>query len=178
MTTYARPSSVPATSAINASLPGASFYDCYSIDVTGERHTALQYFLMTIKQSPLWVERLMWLRNKAVQLVGLKDLGGMASFDTGKPGLAYKPGDRVGIFTLISATDDEMLVGDNDKHLNVQLSLYRHPVTTDGVQTLSITTVVHVHNWLGRVYMLPVKPMHKLIAPAVMNRIRLAQNLR
>lgn len=176
MNPTAVPSTVPARSAINASLPGASFYDCYSIDVTGERRTALEYFLMTIRQTPLWVERLMWLRNKAVQLVGLKDLGGMADFNAGKPASAYKPGDRVGIFTLISMTDDEMLVGDNDKHLHVDLSLYRHPVTAEGVQTLSITTVVHVHNWLGRVYMLPVKPMHKLIAPAVFNRIALAQS--
>lgn len=174
MSSYAQPSSVPAASAINAILPGASFYDSYSIDVSGQHHTALEYFLMTIKQSPPWVERLMWLRNKAVQLVGLKDLGGMSNFDTEKPASAYRPGDRVGIFTLISVTDDEMLVGDNDKHLNVELSLYRHPPTAEGVQTLSITTVVHVHNWLGRLYMVPVRPMHKLIAPAVISRIPLA----
>jgi hypothetical protein len=177
MHTQARPSPVPEASAINAKLSGASFYDCYTIDVTGQRHIALEYFLMTIKRSPLWVERLMWLRNKVVQLVGLKDLGGMADFKADKPASAYRPGDRVGIFTLISASDDEMLVGDNDKHLNVELSLYRHPETAQGVQTLSITTVVHVHNWLGRLYMLPVKPMHKLIAPAVFNRIVLAQRV-
>lgn len=175
MKTQAKPSQVPEASAINTRLPGASFYDCYSIDIAGQRHTALEYFLMTIKRSPLWVERLMWLRNKTVQLVGLKDLGGMADFNAGKPASAYLPGDRVGIFTLISATDDELLVGDNDKHLNVELSLYRHPVLAEGVQTLSITTVVHVHNWLGRLYMLPVKPMHKIIAPAVFNRIVLTR---
>ena len=174
MTSHATPTPVPAASAINASLPGASFYDCHSIAVTGPRHTALEYFLMTLNLTPRWVEKLMWLRNKAVQLVGLKDLGGMANFDAAKPASTYRPGDRVGIFTLISTTDDEMLVGDDDKHLHVVLSLYRHPVTAEGVQTLSITTVVHVHNWLGRLYMLPVKPMHKLIAPAVINRIRVA----
>src|SRR5512137_751524 len=119
MTTRARSSPVPASSAINASLPGASFYDCYSIDVSGERRTALEYFLATIARTPLWVERLMLIRNKMVRLFGLKDLGGMSGFDASKPASAYVPGDRVGIFTLISGTDDEVLLGDSDKHLDV-----------------------------------------------------------
>ncbi|WP_419723785.1 DUF2867 domain-containing protein [Vibrio sinaloensis] len=29
-----------------------------------------------------------------------------------------------------------------------------------------VTTVVHIKNWLGRVYMLPVAPMHKIIVPS------------
>lgn len=33
------------------------------------------------------------------------------------------------------------------------------------------TTVVHVHNLLGRVYMLAVKPWHRRIAPAVLSRL-------
>lgn len=172
MTSYATP--VPAESAINSHLPGASFYDCYSIDAAGARLTALEYFLRAIAQTPPWVERLMLLRNKVVRFFGLKDLGGLGGFDTSKPASAYVPGDRVGIFTLIASTDDEVLLGDSDKHLNVVLAVFRHPPAAEAVQTISITTVVHVHNWLGRLYMLPVKPMHKLIAPAVLNRITAA----
>lgn len=113
----------------------------------------------------------MLLRNKVVRLFGLKDLGGLGGFDASKPASAYLPGDRVGIFTLISCTSNEVLLGDSDKHLDVVLAVFRHPSVAESVQTISITTVVHVHNWLGRLYMLPVKPMHKLIAPAVLNRI-------
>lgn len=116
----------------------------------------------------------MLLRNKVVRLFGLKDLGGLGEFDTSKPASAYLPGDRVGIFTLISSADNEVLLGDSDKHLDVVLAVFRHPHVTEGVQTISLTTVVHVHNWLGRLYMLPVKPMHKFIAPAVLNRIAAA----
>lgn len=174
MTSYATPAPVPAESVINSHLPGASFYDCYSIGASGERRIALEYFLATIAQTPMWVERLMLLRNKAVRLFGLKDLGGLGGFDASKPASAYLPGDRVGIFTLISSTDNEVLLGDNDKHLDVVLAVFRHPHVTEGVQTISLTTVVHVHNWLGRLYMLPVGPMHKLIAPAVLNRIAAA----
>lgn len=171
MTSCATSAPVPAESAINFRLPGASFYDCYSIDASGERRAALEYFLEAMAQTPAWVEHLMLLRNKVVRLFGLKDLGGLGGFDVSKPASAYLPGDRVGIFTLISSADDEVLLGDSDKHLDVVLAVFRHPSPAEGVQTISITTVVHVHNWLGRLYMLPVKPMHKLIAPAVLNCI-------
>ena len=51
------------------------------------------------------------------------------------------------------------------------LSIHRK----DGVEAhstvITVTTVVHVKNALGRLYMLPVKPMHRLIAPAVLSRL-------
>lgn len=109
----------------------------------------------------------MRLRNRLVQLVGLKNLGGFRDIDPGRPPSDYRPGERVGIFTLIANADDEVLLGDDDKHLDVVVSVCKRPGTTDGRITLSVTTVVHVHNALGRLYMLPVAPMHKLIAPAM-----------
>lgn len=95
------PSHVPAESKINARLSGAYFYDCYSIAVPNVSRTALGHFLRAVANTPSWVNHLMALRNKIVQLVGLKDVGGLGEFDRSKPESAYVPGDRVGIFTLI-----------------------------------------------------------------------------
>ncbi|TDM08800.1 MAG: hypothetical protein C4K60_05305 [Ideonella sp. MAG2] len=65
---------------------------------------------------------------------------------------------------------DEVLVQDDDKHLRVVLSLHRtrdpHGLSDD----LVLTTVVHIHNLWGHLYMLPVKPLHQIIAPAVLAR--------
>jgi len=38
---------------------------------------------------------------------GLKNLGGLRGVDPGKPLADYRPGQRVGIFTLISVSDDD-----------------------------------------------------------------------
>jgi hypothetical protein len=111
----------------------------------------------------------MSLRNKIVLLFGLKDLGGMGNFDAKKPDTDYLPSDRVGIFTLISNTPNEVLLGDSDKHLNVVLSIYK--TNQDGDCSIAVTTVVHTHNLLGKAYMLPVTPLHKIIAPAVLARV-------
>jgi Protein of unknown function (DUF2867) len=161
---------VPPASAINEHLAGAYFHDCHGIEVAGAPRPALDYFLAALAATPGWVNALMSLRNKLVRLVGLKDLGGLGAFDPGKPASAYLPGDRVGIFTLLAASDIEALMGIRDKHLDVLLSVRKLPARDSGVP-VAVTTVVHVHNWLGRLYMLPVAPLHKIVAPAVMSRM-------
>jgi hypothetical protein len=176
MTAHAMPSAVPIASAINTRLPGAYYFDCYAIAVPNKSLTALGQFIAAVAKTPWWVNRLMALRNKVVQLVGLKDIGALGGFDHSKPASAYLVGDSVGIFTLLSSTDDEALLGISDKHLDVQLSAFRHPLDSNGVRRISVTTVVHVHNLLGRLYMLPVAPLHRLVAPAVLNRILLEPN--
>lgn len=162
---------VPVSSAINSRLVGASYYDCYAITAPNDGRSALGYFLTAISNTPSWVNSLMTVRNKTVLLFGLKDLGGMGNFDATKKDTDYLPGERVGIFTLISNTPDEVLLGDSDKHLNVVLSIHKNSLSPTDDCSISVTTVVHTHNLLGKAYMLPVTPLHKLIAPAVLARV-------
>lgn len=161
---------VPAASALSQRLGEAYFHDAYAIDVGRSDLTALAHFLAVVGRTPRWVDVLMTLRNRIVRLVGLKDLGALGGVRSGKPAAAYRPGDRVGIFALISASDDEALLGDSDSHLDVTLSVLREPPDARGHRRLVVSTVVQVHNLLGRLYMLPVTPLHRLIAPAVLGR--------
>ncbi len=169
-------SDVPPGSSINAQLSGAYFHDSYIISVPDTTRTALGYFLTALANTPPWIHSLMALRNKIVQFVGLKDLGALGELSPSKPASTYAPGDRVGIFTLFSNSPNEVLLGDRDKHLDVVLSVYKHPLDQKGIQSVSVTTVVHIHNLLGRIYMLPVMPLHRLIAPAVLTRIIAEKN--
>ena len=155
----------PIGSAIRTRLPGAYFHDCHGIEVADTGWSALGYFLAI--ETPAWVESLMRLRNWLVQWVGLKNLGGFRDIDPDRPPSDYRPGERVGIFTLIANTNEEVLLGDDDRHLHVVVSVCKRPGTASGRIMLLVTTVVHVHNTLGRLYMLPVTPMHKLIAPSM-----------
>lgn len=159
---------VPPATRISADIPGSYFHDCYLMPLAHGDRSALEIFLATVARSPRWVETMMGLRNRVVRLFGLKDLGHLGTLPPLKPAADYRIGDRVGIFTLLSATDDEVILGDSDKHLDVKVSLCK--VIRDGREAITMTTVVHIHNWLGRLYMLFVAPMHRIIAPAVMAR--------
>lgn len=104
------------------------------------------------------------MRNKITSKIGLKDLGSFKQIDSNKKENEYVAGDRIGIFTLRQRTENELVIGDDDKHLNVTLSVYKNEKT----QVLTITTVVHIKNWLGRLYMVPVIPAHRKIVPATL----------
>lgn len=63
-------------------------------------------------------------------------------------------------------------MGDTDKHLDMAPSVHKRSNSETGRVVLTVSTVVHIHNGLGRLYMLPVAPVHKLILPSVMRALR------
>jgi len=171
MTTTVRPCPPPATSAITRYAHGADFIDCHDVQVRDVERTALRHFLILLAATPAWLDNLMKLRNRLVQTVGLKDLGALTRVDLARPDEDYRPGDRVGIFTLLANDADEVLVADQDNHLDVFLALTRLPMAADGTRLVVLSTVVRTHNWLGKVYMLPVAPFHRQIAPMTLRGI-------
>ncbi|WP_461162389.1 DUF2867 domain-containing protein [Simplicispira piscis] len=164
-------STVPPNSRIASLLEGASFHDSWCVTSSDTSLSALGHFIATAKQTPRWIDMCMTARNRIGRIVGLKDLGTLSEVVNGKPASAYQPGERVGIFTIIENTFDEALIGDEDKHLNVVLSIHRKKHLDGKLVSITVTTVVHVKNMLGSIYMLPVKPMHRLITPAVLTSI-------
>lgn len=161
---------VPANSNIAGELQGAYFYDCYRMDYRHDGASALQIFLRTFGNTPAWVDFLMRLRNRVVRLFGLKDLGQLSAVQPAKSAADYRIGDRVGIFSLMYQSAQEVILGDCDKHLDVKVSLSKH--SEGDRQFIAVTTVVHVHNALGKAYMFFVAPAHKIIAPAVLRRAK------
>jgi len=161
----------PPASAISQYVPGADFIDCHDIQVKAPDRTALRHLLGMLAATPAWLDNLMKLRNRLVQAVGLKDLGALSRIDLTRPDSDYSPGERVGIFTLLASSDDEVLVADQDKHLDVFLALTRLPLAADGTRTVVLSTVVRTHNLLGTLYMLPVAPFHRRIAPMTLRGI-------
>lgn len=161
----------PAGSRIAAMLPGAHFHDAWAMPARQPHLSALDQFLLAARQTPRWVEYCMGLRNRVVRRLGLKDLGGLSALSSTRPASDYRPGERVGIFTLFDNDPDEALLGDRDRHLDVVLSVHRTAAADAQQAVITLTTVVHVHNLLGRLYMLPVAPMHRIIAPAVLSAV-------
>jgi hypothetical protein len=160
---------IPPASAIAGELPGAYFHDCYAVPLNTDNRSALEIYLAVVAKTPRWVNTLMALRNRVVALVGLKNLGQLGAGTAAKPASSYQVGDRVGIFSLLLLTDNEIILGDCDRHLRVKVSLSK--LTQAQRQSVVVATVVHVHNRLGRIYMLFVAPIHRLIAPAMLARI-------
>nr|GEU28544.1 hypothetical protein [Tanacetum cinerariifolium] len=117
------PIEVPPESRLGALLPNAYFHDAYELERASDDGSVLEMYLDGLTRTPGWVHMLMDLRNRVVALVGLKDLGGLAAFDKAKPASAYREGDRLGIFSILHLSDDELILGDSDRHLDVRVSV-------------------------------------------------------
>jgi hypothetical protein len=159
---------VPSESVIYTRLKNAYFYDCYMQEIPTNSASALELYLRVVATTPAWINALMALRNRVVRFVGLKNLGHLGDFDKNKPACDYRLGDRVGIFSILYLSAEEIILGDSDKHLNVEVSVCKLP------DKVAVSTVVHTHNALGRLYMLFVTPLHKRIVPASMRQARLS----
>ncbi|WP_166739378.1 DUF2867 domain-containing protein [Psychromonas algicola] len=158
---------IPINSEIVKTLNDSYYSDSYSYSSSKGSRVALQVWLEQATKVPSWVNFLMASRNQIVSILGLKNLGHLGDVEANKLVSEYQIGDRVGIFTLLYLSDHEIILGDSDKHLDVKLSVYIHEGEED---IISISTVVHVHNLLGKLYMLFVEPLHQLIVPASIKR--------
>ncbi len=143
---------------------GAYFADSFSCEIRNNNQTALDIYLEIAKQTPAWVSFLMATRNRIVSVLGLKNLGRLQDAMLAENVANISVGERIGIFTLHSNSDTEVVLEDSDKHLDVRVS-FLLDVIGDKI-TVHATTVVHVHNMFGKVYMFFVAPVHKLIVPS------------
>lgn len=93
------------------------------------------------------------IRDAIVAPFGLKPIGraGMAPFET------------------IERHEDEAIYGVDDRHADVRIAyrLYEE----EGARTLTATTLVRLHNRLGRLYLLSILPFHFLIVRRQLKRI-------
>ena len=165
------PCAVPPGTLISAHVEGAQFVDSQRTFTRESDRTALSHLLHIMAATPGWIDALMTTRNRVVKLLGLKDLGRLGHIDLNREESTYQVHDQLGIFTLLANTPNEVLVADKDKHLDVYVSLSRSDVQADGTREIVVATVVHTHNRLGRLYMLPVAPVHRYIAPLMLARI-------
>ncbi|MFK8054781.1 MAG: DUF2867 domain-containing protein [Saprospiraceae bacterium] len=118
--------------------------------------------------SPEWAEKLFDLRNRIVGIVGLKTPDKSLNRKEQLEQFACEPDERLGLFKVFSRSEDEVIIGEDDKHLNFRVSLLKEPTSTLAVKRLTISTTVYYHNAFGRLYFLPVQPFHKLIVPKML----------
>ena len=78
---------------------------------------------------------------------------------------------RVGIFNIYSSSQTEIVLGEDDKHLDFRLSvLCSGQPSPKSQRHLIVSTVVHCHNRLGRLYIRLVAPFHRVIVPSALRR--------
>jgi hypothetical protein len=157
---------IPLESGIARFYPATDLADAYAIDLPPGTTTSpevLARFIFT-QQAP-WVAVLMKLRDALVAGFGVKTSTQLRStVETAGPA-------RVGIFKVYSRNAQEIVLGEDDKHLDFRASVLRSviPGSTDK-QRLVVSTVVRCHNRLGRIYIFIIAPFHRMVVRAGLRR--------
>jgi hypothetical protein len=117
-----------------------------------------------VSSGPKWIDSLLIVRNKIVGIFGLKTSGQLPDAQQQLNSYKFEVGEQLNIFKLFERTENELILGENDKHLNFRVSLLLEKLG-NGIneRKLSLTTTVKYNNLFGRIYFLPVKPIHNII---------------
>ncbi len=121
---------------------------------------------------PKWVGKLFALRNRIVSIFGLKTPDNVGDLQNKLDNFKCEPGEQLGLFKVFDKRENEIVLGEDDKHLNFRVSLFVEQLHgNEQKKALTITTTVVFNNWFGRLYFLPVRPFHKLIVPTMLKGI-------
>jgi Protein of unknown function (DUF2867) len=156
---------LPPDSRITAIFARVNLADAYAIDLppgTTRNPEALARFVFA--HQPRWISFLMRTRGALVAPLGLKTGSGLRS--------AGAEGSRIGIFKVYKVNAVEVIMGEDDRHLDFRVSaLYQPPLQASaGRPRFVLSTVVHCHNTLGRCYIRLIAPVHRMIVQSYLRR--------
>ncbi len=149
---------VPEASKLLESFKRVTFADAYEVAVVNPAISAEEAALAIFGHSPAWVGTLMKARGVFAKAVGLKH----SDMRSGE--------QQRGIFKVQQRHPNEVIIGEDDSHLNFRISVLRAGDGDTGAQTVTVSTAVETHNALGRAYMFVVKPFHRIIARSMVQR--------
>jgi hypothetical protein len=153
------PVSLPAESAIATAYASINLADAFSIELPKEASTdpeVLARFIFA-HQAP-WISSLIAVRDALVGGLGLKTARHLTSLN------AVNGAGRLGIFKIYGTSPAEIVLGEDDKHLDFRLSVLCSGQPSPGAKRhLTLSTVVHCNNFLGRLYIFFIAPFHRLV---------------
>src|SRR5690554_2328935 len=125
-----------------------------------------------LTSGPKWADSLMLIRDKVVGVFGLKTSEQLTAEARNPDNFKFQVGEQLDIFKVYAKTENELVLGDDDKHLSFRVSLLLDCKNNDiGKKKIMITTMVKYKNIFGRIYFLPVKPIHQFIVKGTLKKM-------
>jgi hypothetical protein len=164
--TLIEPVALPEQSSVTSLYDSTSLADAFAVRLplgTAADPDVLWRFVMS--QQPFWIGWLTNFRDAIVACFGLKTAQSLTTFSD------EADGDRIAFFKVYSRSESEIVLGEDDRHLDFRLSVLRTPDSSPTLGGhLTVSTVVHCHNLLGRAYIWVIAPFHRLVVKASLRR--------
>ncbi|MDR0831125.1 MAG: DUF2867 domain-containing protein [Prevotellaceae bacterium] len=147
----------PENSAIAKGFGEVHYVDSFRLEKATD--DSLQKVSADIFSLPAWIYWLLHLRDLIVKPFGLKT-GLKVEQEKDKSTEKY-------FFPVLELLDNEVVMGENDAHLNFRVSV----LINRSEHFIFVTTAVHYNNFFGRLYFIPVRPFHGIIVKYCIKRL-------
>ena len=153
---------LPSQSAVVTAFKSMNLADAFSIQLPSDASInpdVLARFIFSVQ--PAWIGALTNVRDAIVAGFGLKTAKHLATLSSDPTA------NRIGIFKVFGTSESEVVLGENDKHLDFRVSILCAPGPPPNTgNQLTLSTVVYCHNRLGRAYLSVIAPFHRQVVKA------------
>ena len=155
------------------SMPLSDYADVFQlssrefINVPSPRDCMVAFF----KSFPWFFRVLLGIRERIGKMVGLKTANDVPEEEREDYLKNFKGevGESIAVFEVLDKNDQELVTGQKDKHLDFKLSFRSYK---DGSETkVELITLVKFNNFWGKLYFLPVKPIHKFYVKRIVRKM-------
>lgn len=154
-------SNLPQTTMLLDDFEPYHYVDCFAVAYHGT--ASIDNIVTRMFSTPSWADSLMLLRDKLVGILGLKT----DKKDEHHIAQRYDAGDKAVMFTVIARNEKEIVMAEDDKHLNFRTSMLLHEGKVYSM------TAVRYNNFFGRFYFFFVKPVHGVIIKSGLKKLNL-----
>jgi hypothetical protein len=149
---------VPSDSVLAPLYVGADLLDAFAIHLPAGANDLEVLARAGFERPAGWIRALTRVRDAVMATVGVKSSRAIGA-------AAAARGPVIGYFPLLSKSAGELVVGEDDRHLDFRVAILLRTGAAGG-RELVVVTVVHCHNRLGRTYLAVIAPFHRAIARA------------
>ncbi|MDR3514895.1 MAG: DUF2867 domain-containing protein [Azospirillaceae bacterium] len=159
----------PPESRLAALFGGADLVDAFAVAIPADATRDITAVAEAIFGHPAWWFRtLLAVRDAVAAGFGLKTTQQIRRIAD------KKSGDRIDFFPVLSRSGRELIIGEDDRHLDFRASILVRPLGEGREFEVVATTVVHCHNRPGRCYLTLILPFHRRVVRSSLRRAALA----
>ena len=149
---------VPSASVLDRDLVrGAYFRDAYRAPLSRDA-SIVSVFHGVFAHAPRWMKRALIVRNRIASACGLAVPANSEILDH-QIRDRYAVGDKIGPWPIFALSEQELVAGRDNKHMDFRLSLMK--VTDGGTTSVVVSTICNVHNVFGKIYLFFIVPFHR-----------------
>jgi hypothetical protein len=151
---------IPSASSLDCALLKSAYYrDSYRGPLSNAHADIADVFIGIFGHHPWWMKTAIVFRNAIVSLFGLETSAASEIFRCPIDKRHYAVGEKIGPWSIYHLTQDELIVGRDNRHLDFRLSLLKANDAHEA--SVAVSTVCKTHNFFGKAYLFFVVPFHK-----------------